>query len=319
MRHCWHPRPNLGLKFSNPLVHASPCRLPRLWIQDQIRDPDLTPGRPVDGAHAWKNDNVLLNSPRFDRPLDQTKNAQVEGLGKVRGMGNQKRHRDVFGREELAESFVRMARAAIKNQKSPFVERSKVSSQGLTRRFDVRDEDVGEPSEENVTRDEAICGCVHGDVFGTVPILKNEGIERFVFCDDGRLHSRAIQPDTPKKRASVDRPWDANLHPAMVFHPTWNKHVDALLVGVSLSTHLVHVEDESWVQTIDCSRECCCVERLERLFIHIHTNVFCWQSRDVGKAVVPHVLEQDLPLDEDVVLVSEVFQQDPHGDRVLLG
>ena len=74
-----------------------------------------------------------------------------------------------------------MARAAIKNQKSPFVERSKASSQGLPRSFDVRDEDVGEPSEEDVTCDEAICGGIKGDVFGTVPILKNKGIERFVF------------------------------------------------------------------------------------------------------------------------------------------
>ena len=109
--------------------------------------------------------------------------------------GNQKHHRDVFGLEELLESLVRVARAAIKDQNGPLVERSKASSEGLPSCFDMGDEDVGEPLEENVTCDEAICGRIEGDVFRVVPRLENEGIQCFVFGDDGRLHSRAIKSD----------------------------------------------------------------------------------------------------------------------------
>ena len=72
----------------------------------------------------------------------------------------------------MAESFICVARTAIKNQPRSLIESPQTSSQGLPRGFDMGDEDVGEPLEENVTRDEAICGRVHGEFSGLYPDSK---------------------------------------------------------------------------------------------------------------------------------------------------
>ena len=235
----------------------------------------------------------------------------------MRRMGDQKQHRDVFRGEEPAEPFVFVGRAAVEDQHCPFVEGSQPPPESLPRRLDVRDEDVCQPLDENNTRDEAIFRSEHGDVFWVVPRLKNKRVERLAFCDDCRLHSRAVKCDAGNQRASVRRPGDTNFHPIMVFHSTRKEHVDALAVGIPLSPHFVHVVDEGGVNTFDSSWERRCVERPQRGPVNFHSRLFRWQRRYVSEAMVPHELEQDRPLDKDVVLVREVLEQDPHCDRVI--
>ena len=95
-------------------------------------------------------------------------------------------------------------------------------------------------------------GVDEGEVFPAVPSLKHQGTCGFVPRDDEGLEPRPVKPDARHERASVGGAGDPNKNAAFfwcIF--VGHKDVYALPIGVALGAHLVHVEDERWVGSLE--------------------------------------------------------------------
>ena len=169
----------------------------------------------------------------------------------MRGLDDQKRHRDVFCLQQPTVLILLVARAAIKHKNGPLVEGSKQLSQRFPLLLDVGDEDVFEPVPKNVTCDKTVLCRVEGDVFWVVPVFEKQGVDGRVLDYNRRLEAGTVKRNARHQRAPLRRARNTNRHSLAVCDAAWNEDVDVLAVRVPLGTHLVHVEDEGGVDALE--------------------------------------------------------------------
>ena len=145
-----------------------------------------------------------------------------------------------------------MGRAPVDEEDGLLVEHPQLLSEGGSSLVDGGEEDLPEPVSKDELVDVAFFGGDQDEVFLAVPILKHQGTCGFVPRDDEGLEPRPIKPDARHERASVGGAGDPNQN-VTVFWCFFveDEGVDALSVGVALGAHLVHIEDEGVVGSLD--------------------------------------------------------------------
>ena len=231
-------------------------------------------------------------------------------------MRHEKNDGDVFLGQHLPEGVELVGRAPVDDEDSLLVEHPQLSSEGGSSLVDGGEEDLPQPMSKDELVDEAFFGVDQDEVFLIVPILKHQGTCGFVPRDDEGLEPRPVKPDAGHERASVGGAGDPNKNTAVFWRLfVWYEDVDALSVGVALGAHLVHVEDEGGVGSLESIGELSLVEPQQLVPLDGDTLGLGRDPRDVGVAVGCHVLPDGMPRDGEVEVVDEELHQDAqrHG------